>query len=130
MFTAPLTAAEYERVVQRRYTLPRTPGWVLRDTDHRLRGWHWLDRADAHWSSPDAAYRSFVPDTKRRYYLTKYGWSVEHVENSEPYLLELLRITRGDSVPEIPSPPEGQEDVFDLLTETDSSPEEPHHADQ
>ncbi|OHU76043.1 hypothetical protein [Mycobacteroides chelonae] len=130
MFTAPLTATEYEGVVQRRYTLPRTPGWVLRDADHRLRGWHWLDRADEHWSSPDAAYRAFVPDTKRRYYLTKYGWSVERVENSEPYLLELLRITRGDSVPEIPSPPEGQEDVFDLLTETDSSAEEPHHADQ
>lgn len=130
MFTAPLTAIEYEGVVQRRYTLPRTPGWVLRDPDRKLRGWHWLDRADEHWSTADAAYRSFVPDTKRRYYLTKYGWSVERVENSEPYLLELLRVTRGESVPEIPSPPEGQGDAFDLLSETDSSPEETHHADQ
>ncbi|SLI19613.1 Uncharacterised protein [Mycobacteroides abscessus subsp. abscessus] len=95
MYTLPLAAAEYERLVAIRYNQPGRPGWALIDDDNHIRGWHPTERLDPHWISADAALRAFVPDALRRRFILLWGWRVEE-DTDGHHLPELLRRGRGE----------------------------------
>jgi hypothetical protein len=75
VFTAPLTAAEYRILVEVKYCpgAAHIPGWALRETDGRIRGWHPYESDSRNWAHADDAFRSFVPDSRERHRLTLRG---------------------------------------------------------
>lgn len=99
MFTTPLQPVEYAALVDAHYHEPNRPGWALFDTDERVRGWHWIDTTTSDWTDAAAAFRSFVPDSARRRFLTFRGWTVRHIEDSAHLVASLLHAARGESQP-------------------------------
>lgn len=105
MFTLPLTDAEYKALVdikrqlmfggplhgtavhieqvtlfpelQEPIACATVTGWALLDGADTVLGWHWVDRADIHWTDESAAAQSFVPDRRRRdWLLLRQGYRV------------------------------------------------------
>lgn len=97
MFTAPLTIEEYRVLVDVKYHQGTgdLKGWALRDHHGRIRGWHPRESGSPTWAHSDDAFRTFIPDTKRRRKLTLLGWEVV-ATTGICELTQLLHTTRGD----------------------------------
>ena len=97
MFTAPLTIEEYRILVDVKYHQgpDHIKGWALRDKHGRVRGWHPHESGSPTWAHSDDAFRTFIPDTKRRRKLMLLGWEVVATAGICD-LTQLLHATRGD----------------------------------
>lgn len=99
MFTAPLSIEEYRVLVDVKYHpgAENRTGWALRDHHGRIRGWHPRESGSRTWAHSDDAFKTFIPDTKRRRNLMLLGWEVVATTGICD-LTELLHTTRGDHV--------------------------------
>jgi hypothetical protein len=98
MFTLPLTIAEYRELIDVKYghDAATTTGWALYDGLNRIRGWHRQQPGSRQWAQPADAFAAFVPDTRRRQYLTRIGYTVTATHGIEE-LAELMHRARGDA---------------------------------
>jgi hypothetical protein len=99
MFTAPLTAAEYRILLEVKYCpgAAHIPGWALRETDGRIRGWHPYESDSRNWAHADDAFRSFVPDPRERRRLTLRGVQTVATTGIQD-LTDLLDISLSDNI--------------------------------
>ncbi|MEX3648155.1 hypothetical protein [Mycolicibacterium porcinum] len=71
----PLTPDQYKALVNCKYQ-PATAGWALMDHHGNVRAWHWLVPGDPQWASAETALKAFLPDSKRRNWRIRTGWTV------------------------------------------------------
>ena len=98
LYNTPLSAELYRQFVDIKYGPdPESVfGWALRDNHGRTHAWHPCELGNPHWSSANAAYRAFVPDSKRRHHLSMLGWTVVQTEGIDD-MTTLLHAARGDA---------------------------------
>jgi hypothetical protein len=98
MFTLPLTITEYHELIDVKYGAhaATTAGWALYDNRGPIQGWHRQQPGSRQWARSADAFAGFVPDTRKRQYLARIGYTVTATAGIEE-LADLLRRARGDA---------------------------------
>lgn len=119
IFNQPLSPELVRRYVEIKYSAKadHTIGWSLRDDENRTQAWHPHEPGSTQWASADDAFRSFVPDSRRRHFLTIQGWTVERTEGITD-LTAVLHTARGEAAAALPPAIDSDDALFDLPTDT------------
>lgn len=119
IYNQPLSAELVRRFVEIKYSAKadHTIGWALRDDDGRTQAWHPHEPGSTQWASADDAFRAFVPDSRRRHFLTIQGWMVERTEGITD-LTAVLHAARGEAAAAAATAErESDASLFDLDTD-------------
>lgn len=97
LYNEPLSPAMYRKFVDVKYSpgAEHVIGWALRDRSGRVRAWHPREPASTQWDTAVNAYRTFVPDARRRHTMDATGWKVHQTEGLEALNI-LLHRARGE----------------------------------
>lgn len=95
MNDTPLTVDDYRKLIDAKYT-PTTTGWALIDNHGTIRGWHQKLPGDPHWDNAEHALHAFIPDSRRRAWAQRLGWSVQHDIDRAMLSTFLIALTTSD----------------------------------
>lgn len=98
IYNQPLSSELVRKFVEIKYSAnaDQTIGWSLRDDDGRTQAWHPHEPGSIQWASAEDAFRAFVPDARRRHFLTIQGWTVERTQGITD-LTVVLHAARGEA---------------------------------
>lgn len=97
LYDEPLSPAMYRKFVDLKYSpgAEHVIGWALRDRSGRIRAWHPREPASTQWNNAESAYRTWVPDARRRHTMDATGWKLQQTEGLEALNI-LLHRARGE----------------------------------